>query len=360
MLAAIMTQVPTDQLVLADDVSLRPVEAGEVRLKIAHSGVCHSDLSAMTGTIPQEAPAVLGHEGAGIVIDVGEGVEHVAPGDHVIIAFSPPCGDCPFCNERSQANLCLTGTFTMMGHKQFRRGDEVIGSMTGCGTFAEETIVPAMAAIPIDADVPLDVAALIGCGVTTGVGAALNTAGVTPGSSVVVIGCGGVGIAAIQGARIGGAAAILAVDLHEGKLERARRFGATHTATPDDVEDAKNEITGGEGFDFAIEAIGSPVTMRQAYDLIRRGGTACIVGVGRGDETFELNAFEQFFNEKTIVGSMYGGADVRTDFARFLDLYREGELDLEGMISRRIALDEVNDALHALGEPDVVRQLIDY
>ena len=207
---------------------------------------------------------------------------------------------------------------------------------------------------------PVLVGVLLGCAVTTGVGAALNTARVTPGSSVVVIGCGGVGIAAIQGARIAGASAIVAVDLHEGKLDRARGFGATHTATPEQLDDVKNEITGGDGFDFAIEAIGSPVTMRQAYDLIRRGGTACLVGVGRGDQTFELNAFEQFFNEKTLVGSMYGGADVRTDFGRFLDLYRAGELDLEGMISRRISLDEVNDALHALGEPDVVRQLIDF
>ena len=358
MYAAIMTEVPTDQLMIADDVSL--VGPGDVRLKVAHSGVCHSDLSAMNGTIPQEAPAVLGHEASGVITDVGEGVEHLSIGDHVILAFSPPCGQCAYCNERAQANLCLTGTFTMMGNQQFVQADRTVGSMTGCGTFADETIVPAMAAIKIDDDIPLDVAALIGCAVTTGVGAALNTARVTPGSSVVVIGCGGVGIAAIQGARVAGASAIVAVDLHEGKLDRARGFGATHTATPEQLEDVKNEITGGEGFDFAIEAIGSPVTMRQAYDLIRRGGTACLVGVGRGDQTFELNAFEQFFNEKTLVGSMYGGADVRTDFARFLDLYRTGELDLEGMISRRIRLGEVNDALHALGEPDVVRQLIDF
>lgn len=360
MYAAIMTEVPTDQLVIADDVSLRPLGPGEVRIKVAHSGVCHSDLSAMNGTIPQEAPAVLGHEGSGVITDVGDGVEHLSIGDHVILAFSPPCGHCAYCNERSQANLCLTGTFTMMGNTQFLRGDHAVSSMTGCGTFADETIVPAIAAIKIDDDIPLDVAALVGCGVTTGVGAVLNTARVTEGSSVVVIGCGGVGVAAIQGARIAKAGAIVAVDLHEGKLDRAVRFGATHTATPDQIEDVKAEVTGGDGFDFAIEAIGSPVTMRQAYDLIRRGGTACLVGVGRGDQTFELNAFEQFFNEKTLVGSMYGGADVRTDFARFLDLYRAGDLDLEGMISRRISLDQVNDALHSLGEPDVVRQLIDF
>ncbi|HIL49420.1 MAG TPA: Zn-dependent alcohol dehydrogenase, partial [Acidimicrobiia bacterium] len=221
MLAAILMECPTEELVVADDVTLRDMAPGDVKVKIAHSGVCHSDLSAMNGTIPQAPPAVLGHEGAGVVTDVGDGVTHVVPGDHVIIAFSPPCGTCPFCTGRNQPNLCINGLIAMGSNPQFRRGDTVVGAMTGCGTFAEETIVPGMAAIKIDKDVPLDVAALVGCGVTTGVGAALNTAKVTAGSSVLVIGAGGVGVAAIQGARIAGAAAIVAVDLHEGKLDRA-------------------------------------------------------------------------------------------------------------------------------------------
>ena len=198
MLAAILETVPTEELVVADDVTLRDIGPGDVRVKIAHSGVCHSDLSAMNGTIPQEPPAVLGHEGAGVVVDVGDGVTHVAPGDHVIIAFSPPCGACPFCTGRHQPNLCMTGLVSMSTNMQFRQGDRVVGSMTGCGTFAEETIVPGVAAIKIDDDIPLDVAALVGCGVTTGVGAVLNTAKVTPGSSVLIIGAGGVGVAAIR------------------------------------------------------------------------------------------------------------------------------------------------------------------
>lgn len=360
MRAAILTEVPTTELVIADDVTLRPIEPGEVKLKVSHSGVCHSDLSAMNGTIPTQAPAVLGHEGAGVVTDVGEGVTHVSQGDHVVLAFSPACGSCAYCNERAQASLCITGTFTMLGHSQFQRSELPVGSMSGCGTFAEETIVPAMAAIKIEKDIPLDVAALVGCGVTTGVGAALYGAKVTPGSSVVIIGCGGVGIAAIQGARIAGAEAIVAIDLHEGKLERARAFGATHVATPDQIEDVKQELTGGEGFDFAIECIGRAATMRQAYDLIRRGGTACIVGVGPDTEFLQLNAFEQFINGKTVVGSMYGSADVRTDFERFLGFYKDGQLDLEGMISRRIDLSEVNDALGSLGDADIIRQVIDF
>lgn len=360
MLAAIMETAPTDQLVLRDDVTLRDIAPGDVRVKIAHSGVCHSDLSAMNGTIPQPPPCVLGNEGSGVVQDVGDGVTHVAPGDHVIIAFSPPCGTCAYCTGRGQPNLCLNGFFAMSASPQFRRGDEVVGAMTGCGTFAEETIVPGIAVVGIDKDIPLDVAALVGCGVTTGVGAAINTAKVTPGSSVLVIGAGGVGVAAIQGARIAGAAEIVAVDLHEGKLNRAKAFGATHGVLPDDLPGAMAEVTGGEGFDYTLECIGMPTTMRQAFDLTRRGGTCCIVGVGRAEETFELSAFEMFFSEKNLIGSMYGGADVRTDFNRFLRLYRSGQLDLDGMISRRIRLDEVNEALGAMGDADVIRQVIDF
>ena len=360
MLAAILMETPTEELMVADDVTLRDLAPGDVKVKIAHSGVCHSDLSAMNGTIPQTPPVVLGHEGAGVVTDIGDGVTHVAPGDHVIIAFSPPCGTCPYCTGRGQPNLCIDGFFAMSANPQFRRGDTVVGAMTGCGTFAEETIVPGIAAVKIDDDIPLDVAALVGCGVTTGVGAALTTAGITPGSSVLVIGAGGVGVAAIQGARIAGAAVIVAVDLHEGKLDRAKAFGATHGVLPDDLPAALAEITAGEGFDFTLECIGMPTTMRQAFDMTRRGGTSCIVGVGRMDETFELSAFEMFFSEKTLVGSMYGGADVRTDFNRFLRLYKAGRLDLEGMISRRIHIDEVNDAMACIGDADIIRQVIDF
>ncbi len=168
MLAAILETIPDDNLVIHDDVSLRDLGPGEVQVKVAHSGVCHSDLSVMNGTIPQQVPCVLGHEGAGVVTDVGDNVTHVASGDHVIIAFSPPCGTCPFCTGRGQPNLCMTGMVAMATSQQFRRGDTVVNSMSGCGTFAEETIIPGFAAVKIDDDIPLDVAALVGCGVTTG------------------------------------------------------------------------------------------------------------------------------------------------------------------------------------------------
>ncbi len=230
----------------------------------------------------------------------------------------------------------------------------------GAGTFAEYTLLPKQGVVKIDPDIPLDVASLIGCGVMTGAGAAINTAKVTPGSSVIVYGCGGVGIAAIQGARIAGAAEIVAVDLNDAKLDDARRFGATHAVKPEDVDAAKAEVTGGDGFDYALECIGRPVTMRAAYDATRRGGTTCIVGVGRSDEMVEFNAFELFFMEKTLVGSYYGGTDVRTDFHKLLRLYAAGTLDLEGMITRRIKIDEINPALEAVRKGEVIRQVIEF
>ena len=243
---------------------------------------------------------------------------------------------------------------------QFRQGDEIIGSMAGTGTFAEYTLVPEPAVVKIDADIPLEVASLIGCGVMTGAGAAMNTAKVTPGSSVIVYGAGGVGISAIQGARIAGASEIVAVDMNVNKLEEAKAFGATHSCTPDQVDSLKNSLTGGMGFDFALECIGKPVTMRAAYDQTRRGGTCCIVGVGRMDEMVSFSAFELFFNEKVLVGSYYGGTDVRSDFHKLLRLYRAGKLDLDRMITRRIKLDEINDAMRAMERGEVVRQVIEF
>jgi S-(hydroxymethyl)glutathione dehydrogenase/alcohol dehydrogenase len=358
MRAAILRNTGDTDLEVRDDIELRPIGPGEVRVRITHSGVCHSDLSAMNGTIPQPPPAVLGHEGAGIVEAVGEGVTTVVPGDHAIIAWSPPCGKCKYCVDFKQPQLCFNVMMTMGG--QFRQGDEVIGAMAGAGTFAEFTQVPEAAVVKIADDIPLEVAALVGCGVMTGAGAAINTAKVTPGSSVIVYGAGGVGISAIQGARIAGAAEILAVDMNPQKLDEAKAFGATHACMPDDVDAMKVAITGGDGFDFALECIGKPVTMRAAYDQTRRGGTTVIVGVGRMDEMVSFSAFELFFNEKTLVGSYYGGTDVRADFHRLLRLYKAGKLDLDRMITRRIKIDEINDAMRAMERGEVVRQVIEF
>jgi S-(hydroxymethyl)glutathione dehydrogenase/alcohol dehydrogenase len=278
----------------------------------------------------------------------------------VIIAWSPPCGNCKFCIDYKQPNLCINIQFGAMGAQHFSQGGGPIFGFAGAGTWAEEMIVPQQGVVKVDDDVPFEIASLVGCAVMTGVGAALNTAKVTPGSSVVVFGCGGVGISAIQGAKVAGASEIVAVDLVDSKLEDARRFGATHGVKPDELDNAKMSITGGDGFDYAFEAIGLPQTMRAAYDATRRGGTTCIIGVGSTEQTLSFNAFELFFAEKALKGSYYGSADVRSDFGRVLRLWKNGHLDLEGMISKKIAIDDVNDAVADLKAGTVIRSVITF
>jgi S-(hydroxymethyl)glutathione dehydrogenase / alcohol dehydrogenase len=360
MRAAVLRNTGDDKLEVRDDVGLVAVGPGQVKVDIQATGVCHSDLSAMTGVIPQPAPFVPGHEGAGIVSEVGEGVTSVSPGDHVIVAWSPPCGSCAFCIDRKQPNLCSNLQMATMGATNFLLEGAPTFGMAGAGTFSESVLLAEQGVVKIDDDVPFEIASLVGCGVMTGVGAALNTAKVAPGSSVVVFGCGGVGISAIQGAKVAGASEIVAVDLVDHKLEDAQRFGATQAVKPDDLDGVKGSVTGGDGFDYAFEAIGLPVTMRSAYDVTRRGGTTCIIGVGAPTETVSLSAFELFFNEKTLVGSYYGSADVRSDFGRMLNLWKNGRLDLDGMVSKKIAIDDVNDAVSDLKAGTVIRSVITF
>src|SRR6478752_1061383 len=260
MRAALLHNTGDEKLEIVDDIEVDAPDAGEVTIKIEATGVCHSDLSAMNGTLPQPAPFVPGHEGAGIISAVGDGVTDLAVGDHVVVAWSPPCGKCNNCVERKQPHLCVMIQFAIAGTPRFTRNGEPVFGMAGTGTFAEYLTVPQEAAVKIDDDVPFEIASLIGCGVTTGVGAAINTAKVTPGSTCVVFGCGGVGISVIQGCRVAGAAVIVAVDLNAEKLEMAKRFGATHACAPADLAALQAELTG-DGFDFAFEAIGLPVTM---------------------------------------------------------------------------------------------------
>ena len=359
MRAALLRNTGDDTLDVVDDMEVTDPGPGEVTIKIEATGVCHSDLSAMSGVIPQPAPAVLGHEGAGIISAVGEGVTSVKEGDHVIVAWSPPCGKCINCTARHSPHLCTEIMMSKSYVPRFKLGDTGVFGMAGAGTFAEYTTMPEQGAVKIDDDIPFEIASLIGCGVTTGVGAAINTAKVSPGSSVVVFGCGGVGISAIQGARVAGAATIVAVDLVDSKLEDAKRFGATHGCKPDELDGLKGELTG-DGFDYAFEAIGLPVTIRSAFDAIRRGGTACIIGVGSAEKDVTFNAFELFFAEKTFKGSYYGSADVRSDFHRLLRLWKAGQLDLEGMITRMIKIDDINDAFAQMKAGEVIRQVITF
>jgi S-(hydroxymethyl)glutathione dehydrogenase/alcohol dehydrogenase len=314
----------------------------------------------MNGDLPQPAPAVLGHEGAGVVEEVGAAVTSVAVGDHVIVAWTPPCGQCPQCVEFGQPHLCMTIQFTAAVTPRFKEGDTPVYGMVGTGTFAEQLIVSQEAVVRIDDDVPFDVASLIGCGVTTGVGAAINTADIRPGDTCVVFGCGGVGMSVIQGCRIAGAAVIVAVDLNADKLEAAERFGATHAVKPEDLEACKAEVTRGQGFDHAFEAIGIPLTIRAAYDAARRGGEVVVVGAGSSDAKVEFSAFELFFDEKVIKGSVYGSADVRTEFHRLLRLWKAGKLDLDSMITKRGTLDDINDAIDLLRRGEAIRTVIEF
>ena len=357
MRAAVLHSIDAEKMDLRDDVEAVGPGPGQVRVRVRAAGVCHSDLSARNGGLPQPMPAILGHEAAGDVVAVGDGVTGLAEGDRVIVNWLPPCGACASC-LRGQPYMCMTHVIAAYIEPRFKVGETPAFGMAGCGAFAEELVAPAEGAVKIAGDVPYEVAALGGCGVMTGVGAVINTAKVEPGATVAVIGCGGVGIAAIQGARLSGAAVIVGVDPVEGKHEVARRFGATHAVHPDQLGELSAELTGGEGFDYAFEVVGAPATIRTAWSAARRGGTVVIVGAGRADQQVEFTPFELLFDGKKMLASLYGTADVRRDYARLLGLWRAGRLDLEGMITHRLKLDDLDQGLAALGHGDVIRQVI--
>ncbi|MFF8986552.1 Zn-dependent alcohol dehydrogenase [Streptomyces globisporus] len=357
MRAAVLHEIGQEKLEVLDDVEAVGFGPGKVKLRIRATGLCHSDVSAMSGVLPQPAPFIPGHEGAGEVVDVGDGVTGLSAGDRVLVCWLPACGDCPSC-KRGQTHLCLAG-FMNAGTPNFKRpGGDVFG-FAGTGTFTEEVVVGAGCAVPIPDDVPFEIAALIGCGVTTGLGAAINTAQVEAGSSVAVVGCGGVGISTIQGARVQGAAQIVAVDPVASRREAALRFGATEAVAPGELADAKQRITGGEGFDYVFEVVGKSATARTAYENTRRGGTLCVVGAGAMDDTFQVNMFELFFDEKRILPSMYGGGDVLRSYERAIALWRAGRIDLESMITHRVRLDGINDALDQMRTGEALRTCIE-
>lgn len=365
--AAVLTGL--DQpLVIRDDVVVEAPRAGEIRVRVAACGVCHSDLSMQDGTLPVPLPVVLGHEASAVVEEVGEGVAGLQPGDHVVVSWVPQCGDCFFC-RRGQPQLCQTADAVLLagglldGTPRLSLDGAPLFQMTGAGTFSEETVIPATAAVKIPHDVPLDIAALLGCAVLTGVGAALNTATIRPGDTVAVIGCGGVGLNIVQGARIAGAEVIVAVDVHPAKLAVAKTFGATHTvdATTSDPANAVRDLTGQRGADVAFEALGQGRTIEQTVDMTRRGGQAVLVGIPRLDVTLTLPAMLGIvLQERTIRGCWYGSSDIRRDVPRLIDLYRNGQLLLEELVSRRIDLTEVNAALDAMRAGEGARSVIVY
>ncbi|QCX76266.1 Putative alcohol dehydrogenase D [Streptomyces sp. YIM 121038] len=357
MRAAVLHETGQDKLDVLDDVEAVGFGPGKVRVRVRATGLCHSDVSAMNGVLPQPAPFVPGHEGAGEVIDVGDGVTNVKQGDRVVVCWLPACGQCPAC-RRGQTELCLAG-FVNAGTPNFKRPQGDVFGFAGTGTFTEEVVVDAACAVPVPDDVPYDIAALIGCGVTTGLGAALNTADVAAGSSVAVIGCGGVGVSAIQGARLKGAAHIVAVDPVAARREAALRFGASEAVAPDALDDAKQRATAGEGFDYVFEVVGKSATARAAYEATRRGGTLCVVGAGAMDDHVQFNMFELFFDEKRILPSLYGGGDVLRSYERAIALWRAGRVDLAGMITHRVQLAEINEALDQMRTGAALRTCIE-
>ena len=331
----------------------------EVLVRTVATGVCHSDLNFLEGSYPHMLPAILGHESAGVVEAVGSMVTYVQPGDHVITCLSAFCGHC---------EQCLTGHMSLCFEPELQRAageaprlaknGETIAQFLNLSSFAEYMLVHEHALARIRPDMPLDRAALIGCAVTTGVGAVIHTAGVETGSSVAVIGCGGVGLSAINGAAIAGAGRIIAIDRVPGKLDLAVQLGATDivNAAENDPVGAVRELTGG-GVHYSFEAIGHAKTAQQAFKMVRRGGTATVIGMIPVGTMVEIHGPE-FLGEKKLQGCNMGSNRFRVDIPRFVDFYLQGKLHLDTMISARIGLEQVNDALEQLKTGEVARNVI--
>lgn len=350
---------------VVEQVNLDEPQAGEVLVKIAASGVCHSDYHLVSGATKHPMPVVIGHEGAGVVEAVGAGVTRVQPGDHVVLNWAPDCGHCFYCLH-DKPNLCDTftgpiwaGTMLDGTTRVHRSNGDPVYLYCGLGTFSEYVVVAQESCVPVRRDVSLSVAALVGCAVATGVGAAMYTAGVQPGESVVVFGCGGVGLNILMGAALCGASTIIAVDSHPAKMSIARQFDATHTIMADEhVLDAVREITGGRGADHSFEAVGIPAVQETAFAAARPGGTVTLVGLSAMGTGTNLPGAVITRQEKTIKGSYYGTIHASRDFPLLLDLYAAGKLQLDKLVSQQYTLDQINAAYTAMLSGDVARGVV--
>ncbi len=343
-----------------EHISISKPQGREVLVRLRAVGVCHSDLHVLTGDSPHPLPAVLGHEAAGVVEQIGPEVRNVKPGDHVVVCLTFHCGHCEHCLG-GHTHRCYTPEAARSPDDLPRlyRGDERFEAFMRMGAFAEQILVHDSGVVPIRRDMPFDRACLIGCGVTTGFGAAVNKAAIRPGETVAVIGCGGVGLAAINGAAIAGAGRIIAVDTVPAKLELAKTFGATDgvDGSKGDVVAQIRELTGKRGVDHAIEAIGLKQTIEDAFNMLVKGGTATIVGMARFDMKVELPAI-MFLQERRIQGSMMGGVRNAIDIPRYVDLYMEGRLKLDELISRHRPLEEINEAFDDMKSGGLARSVI--
>lgn len=345
------------------DVQQEGPRAGEARVKVKATGICHSDWHIMNGDWPLPLPMVLGHEAAGIVHEVGAGVASVKPGDHIIFSFRTHCGRCLYCST-GRSILCdghQSVRWTLLdGTCRIKRQGQDIFQMARIGTFSESVVCPAEMLVPIHRDMPWPQAALVGCCVPTGVGAVTRCAEVEAGASMVVIGCGGVGLNVVQGGRLAGAGKIIACDLLDNKLAYAKEFGATHTinAKAENVVERVRELTGGRGADYAFDAIGSEATTLQILDAIRPGGTAVIVGMAAMSARAPITPYAMALQEKTLKGTLYGTVRPNLDFPRLVDLYLDGRLKLDQLVSRTYKLEEINEGFAALRTGQVARGVI--
>jgi NDMA-dependent alcohol dehydrogenase len=345
------------------DVTQQGPQPGEARVRVKATGLCHSDWHVMNGDWTPPLPMVLGHEAAGIVAEVGAGVTSVRPGDHVIFSFRPQCGRCLYCSSgrsvlcdgyASPRWLMLDGTYRL------HRDGQPLHQLARLGTFAEFVVCPAEMLVPMRPEMPWPQAALLGCAVPTGVGAVTRAAQVEAGAAVLIIGCGGVGLNVVQGARLAGARLIVAADLLDNKLDFAKQFGATHLVNAgrqDPVERAR-ELTGGRGVDYAFDAIGGEATTVQIVDAIRPGGVAVIVGMAATAARAPIAPYAMALYEKTLKGTIYGSVRPNLDFPILVDLYLEGRLRLDELISRTYTLDQINEGFEALRAGQVARGVV--
>src|ERR1700756_3320650 len=344
-----------------EDVEIEKPKRREVLLRTAFAGLCHSDLHFMEGLYPYPAPAVLGHEGAAVVEAVGEDVTYVKPGDHVITCLSVFCGECDYCTT-GHTNLCDNTEVKLLpgAARRLKWKGQTLNQAFNLSVFSENMLVHEHAVVKISKDIPLDRAALVGCGVMTGVGAVFNAAKVEPGATVAVIGCGGVGLSAVNGAALAGAERIIAIDTVASKLEVARELGATDTLNASNADPVKavRDMTGG-GVHYSFEALGTKTTAEQAFGMLRPGGTATIIGMVPLGVKIELHGYD-FLRDRKLQGTSMGGNRFRVDMPRLLSLWRQGRLKLDHLISGKLALEQINDGFAALKSGAPVRQLIDF
>ena len=344
----------TNQALEIRELEQEPPKAGEVRVRVGAAGVCASDRHVMKGTSLLPLPVVLGHEAAGTVEEVGEGVVRVKPGDRCILSFVSNCGHCRTCRV-GLPNICETnletGPSQYDGTTRLHDGDTGVYQMGKLGAFAESMVIPQQACQPVPHEVPFPVGALIGCRVTTGVGAVINSPAAAAGMSVAVFGCGGVGLNVIQGARLMGASRIIAVDIYDHKLEFSYRFGATDTVNSREVDpvEAIRDLTG-DGVDMALDSFGAPDVVAGAVKSLRRGGTAISVGLAPVGATAPIDVVDMIRSQKTLVGSYYGSASPHETFKKLVDYYLKGSIDLDSMITRTYSLEQVNEGFDAIAQ----------